>query len=66
VSFLKEMLKDLCQHNNIYLFIRKGSNMYIASHKSNPSSIPQGYVDLYSALPWVTWEAVKVVEGISC
>jgi hypothetical protein len=37
-----------------------------ASHKSNPSSIPQGIVDLYSTLPWVTWEAVTGVEGIPC
>jgi hypothetical protein len=35
-----------------------------ASHKSNPSSVPRGTVDSYSALPWVTWEAVIVVEGI--
>jgi hypothetical protein len=36
----------------------------VASHKSNPSPVPQGIVDLYSTLPWVTWEAVTVVEGI--
>jgi len=35
-----------------------------ASHKPNPLSIPLGIVDLYSTLPWVTWEAVTVVEGI--
>jgi len=35
-----------------------------ASHKSNSSSVPQGIVDLYSTLSWVTWEAVTVVEGI--
>jgi hypothetical protein len=35
-----------------------------ASHKSNPSSIPWGIVDSYPTLPWVTWEAVIVVEGI--
>jgi hypothetical protein len=29
-----------------------------ASHKFNPSSVLQGYVDSYSTLPWVTWEAV--------
>ena len=34
------------------------------SHKSNPSSVLQGIVDSYSTLPWVTWEAVTVVEGI--
>jgi len=34
-----------------------------ASHKSNPSSVPQVIVDLYSTLPWVTWEVVTVVEG---
>ena len=33
------------------------------SHKSNPSSVPQGYVDSYSTLPWVTWEAVTGVQG---
>jgi len=38
--------------------------MYTASHKSNPSSVPQGYVDFNSTLPWVTWEAVTGVEGI--
>ena len=34
-----------------------------ASHKSNSSSVPQGYVDSYSTLPWVTWEAVTGVQG---
>ena len=33
------------------------------SHKSNPSFVSQSYVDLYSTLPWVTWEAVTGVEG---
>jgi predicted branched-subunit amino acid permease len=37
-----------------------------ASRKSNPSFIPQGYVDSYSTLPWVTWEMVTGVEGIPC
>jgi hypothetical protein len=37
--------------------------MYIASHKSNPSFVSQGYVDLYSTLPWVMWEVVTSVEG---
>jgi len=32
------------------------------SHKSNPSPIPQSYVDSYSTLPWVKWEAVTGVE----
>jgi len=35
------------------------------SHKPNPSSVPRGTVDSYSTLPWVMWEAVTVVEGIS-
>ena len=35
-----------------------------ASHKSNPSSVPRCMVDSYSTIPWVTWEAVIVVEGI--
>ena len=35
-----------------------------ASHKSNPPSVPRGIADSYSALPWVTWEAVTVVEDI--
>ena len=35
----------------------------VASHKSNPSSIPPGVVDLYSTLPWVTREAVTGMEG---
>ena len=34
-----------------------------ASHKSNPFSAPQGYVDSYSTLPCITWEAVTSVEG---
>jgi hypothetical protein len=36
-----------------------------ASHKSSPLSVPRGIVGSYSALPWVTWEAVTVVEGIT-
>jgi len=36
------------------------------SHKSNPLSILQSYVDTYSTLPWVMWEAVPGVEGIPC
>ena len=36
----------------------------VASHNSNPSSLSKDYVDSYSTLPWVTWEAVTVVEGI--
>jgi hypothetical protein len=36
------------------------------SHKSNPSSAPQGYVDSYTTLPWVTWEVVTGVEGLPC
>jgi len=35
-----------------------------ASHKSNPLSVLRGIADSYSTLPWVTWEAVTVVEGI--
>ena len=35
-----------------------------ASHKPNHSSVPRGTEDSYSALPWVMWEAVTVVEGI--
>jgi hypothetical protein len=38
----------------------------LASHKSNPSSVPQSYVDLHSTLPRVTWEAVTGVEGAPC
>jgi hypothetical protein len=34
------------------------------SHESNPSFVPRGIIGSYSALPWVTWEAVTVVEGI--
>jgi hypothetical protein len=33
------------------------------SHKSNTSSVPQGYGDSYSVLPWVMWGAVTSVEG---
>jgi len=39
---------------------------FITSHKSNPSSVLQGYVDSYSTLPWVTVEAVTGVEGVPC
>jgi len=39
--------------------------VFLASHKTNPSSEPQSYMYLYSTLPWVTWEAVTGVEGIS-
>ena len=38
----------------------------LASHKSNPLSVIQDYVDTYSTLLWVMWEAVTGVEGISC
>jgi hypothetical protein len=37
-----------------------------AFHISNPSFVPQGYVDSHSTLPRVTWEAVTRVEGIPC
>jgi len=40
------------------------SHVVFSSHKSNPSSVPQGIVDSYSTLPWVMWEAVTVMEGI--
>ena len=36
-----------------------------ACHKSNPSSLPWDIVDLYSTLPWVMWEVVTFVEGIT-
>jgi len=42
--------------------IEKG-NKYEASHKSNPSSIPQGYVDSDSTLPCITWVVVTGVQG---
>jgi len=45
--------------SNIYIHL----TLYIASHKSNPLSIPQGYVDSYSTLPWVMREVVTGVEG---
>ena len=35
----------------------------LASHKSIPSSVFRGIVDSYSTLPWVTWEAIAVMEG---
>jgi hypothetical protein len=35
-----------------------------ASHKSNPSSVPQGCVDSYSTLPCVTCEAVTCVKVV--
>jgi hypothetical protein len=48
---------------------RYGSIIYIhltlrvPSHKSNPSSVAQGYVDSHSTLPWVMKEVVTGVEG---
>jgi len=39
------------------------STRRIASHKSNSSSVPQGYVNSYSTLPSVTRVAVTGVEG---
>jgi len=44
----------------------RNSHSYYASHKSNPSSVLRGIVDAYSTLPWVTWEAVTGVEGVTC
>ena len=42
------------------------NNLYdIASHKANPSSVPWGIMDSYCTLPWVTWEAVTILEGIN-
>jgi hypothetical protein len=41
-----------------YMVLSRG-----ASHESKPSSVSQGYVDSYSTLPWVTWEAVTDLEG---
>jgi len=38
----------------------------VASHKTNPSTVPWGVVDLYSTLPWVTQEPVTGMEGIPC
>jgi len=43
--------------------LQNSLNTNYASHKTNPSSIPQGYVDSYSTLPLVTWEAITGVEG---
>jgi len=38
----------------------------LTSHKSNLSSVLLSIVDSYSALLWVTWETVTVVDGIPC
>ena len=38
-------------------------NPYLASHTPKPSSVPQGYVDSYSTLPWLTWKAVTGMQG---
>jgi hypothetical protein len=51
---------------NILTWIINYNISDIASHKSNPSSTPQGYVDSNSTLPWVTWEVTTVVECIPC
>jgi len=58
VALAQFLAKELCFQFEYYIVC-----FPIASHKSNPSSVPQGIVDLYSTLPWVMWEAVTVVEG---
>jgi len=67
-EYLGLLPKLLC-HILLHIIVRhehmalEGS---LASHKPNPLSVPQGYVDMYSTLPWVMWEAVTGVEGIPC
>jgi len=43
---------------------RKCCNPVAVSHKCNPSSIPQGYMDSHSTLPWFTWEVVTGVKAL--
>ena len=38
-------------------------NPYLASHTPKLLSVPLGYVDSYSILPRLTWEAVTGVQG---
>ena len=59
------------QFNFLKIFIKKKLSEKLlthtfASHKSNPSSQPQGIVDSYSTLPCVMWETVTGLEGIPC
>jgi hypothetical protein len=65
VSFRRKYfsLHPILEHPQPIFLLRCVSHPY-ASYKSNPSSVPLRIVDSYCALPWVTWEAVTVVEGI--
>ena len=59
-KFSVHLIHYFVQHSLISSKLYNG----FASHKANPSSVPQGIVDSYSTLPWVTWEAETVVESI--
>ena len=49
---------------NIHCVLMLCTYLCMASHKSNPSSVLRCILDLYHILPWVTWNAVTIVEGI--
>ena len=69
ISTCKEYLgllpKPLC-HILLHIIVWHEHMALGGSHKSNPLSVPQCYMDTYSTQPWVMWEAVPGVEGISC
>jgi hypothetical protein len=45
------------------ILIYNTTYIHYTSHKANPSSELRVIVDSYTTIPWVTWEAVTVVEG---
>jgi len=55
---------NLIDNTNIWTMIKMFTCSLSASHKPNPSSVPQGNIDSCSTLPWVKWEVVTVVESI--
>ena len=61
-SEIPEGLMNNPVHDGIF-FTQIFSKTCLASHKSNPSSVPRGIIDSYSNLSWVTLEEVAVVEG---
>ena len=69
-------MHELCQlfYNNVIWTVEYDQELFlnhkvllstVVSHKCNASSVPRGIVNLYSTVPWVTREAVTLVEGIT-